>query len=155
MKKTIMTKWVKALRSGKYNQCKENLCTLDVEGNPSYCCLGVLTQLYLDERKRQKKDNNIEDFMDAEEYSKNYCWIDLTIPYPAWYIADETGLLPKEVAHWAGFDTTRAGWGNGTISGFAEDKNLATMNDGWECVGLKRKTFKQIANIIEKNYTKI
>jgi hypothetical protein len=155
MKKTIMNKWVKALRSGKYSQCKENLCTIDTEGNSSYCCLGVLTQLYLDERKKQKKGNNIEGFITAEEYNKYLDWVDTSSPYPAWFINDETGLLPEEVARWAGIDTKRDGWGTGSIDGFPEDKSLATMNDGWECAGMRRKTFKEIANIIEKNYDKI
>lgn len=46
MKKNIATKWVKALRSGKYKQAKDALCSFDEHGKPSgYCCLGVLTCL--------------------------------------------------------------------------------------------------------------
>ena len=37
MKKSIKSKWVKALRSGKYSQAQESL----TQGG-SYCCLGVL-----------------------------------------------------------------------------------------------------------------
>ena len=107
MKKTIMNKWVKALRSGKYSQCKENLCTIDTEGNSSYCCLGVLTQLYLDERKKQKKGNNIEGFMTAEEINKYLDWIDTSSPYPAWYINDETGLLSERTS--SSSDAARGG----------------------------------------------
>lgn len=40
MKKAIATKWVKALRSGKYKQGRG--CLLD-EGK--YCCLGVLCEV--------------------------------------------------------------------------------------------------------------
>ena len=44
MKKEIKTKWLKALRSGEYEQCKKNLRNGD-----KFCCLGVLTDLYLKE----------------------------------------------------------------------------------------------------------
>lgn len=40
MKKEIADLWVKALRSGKYEQCKHQL---RYEGR--FCCLGVLTEL--------------------------------------------------------------------------------------------------------------
>ena len=46
MKKTIAEKWVKALRSGKYAKTKGLLCKVAKNGNKSYCCLGVLTELY-------------------------------------------------------------------------------------------------------------
>ena len=37
-------KWVAALRSGEYKQCKGRL-----QRDDAYCCLGVATKLYLDE----------------------------------------------------------------------------------------------------------
>jgi len=40
MKKSIATKWIKALRSGKYKQGKEALRIED-----RFCCLGVLSDL--------------------------------------------------------------------------------------------------------------
>jgi hypothetical protein len=40
MKKDIKQKWVKALRSGRYKQCTEELCN-----GTGYCCLGVLAQI--------------------------------------------------------------------------------------------------------------
>lgn len=45
MNKGIKKKWVKALRSGNYEQGKELLRTLDNK----YCCLGVLCDLYTQE----------------------------------------------------------------------------------------------------------
>ena len=157
MKKMIMKKWVKALRSGNYKQCKEDLCQVDDKGNLSYCCLGVLTQLYINERKRQKKGNNIEGFVHMGNYEEIYGYSpDINSNgTPAWYINEETGLLPEEVAKWAGFDMLRPGWGAGSIHGFHEDRSLSTMNDGYPVVYLNPKSFKQIANIIEKNYTNI
>lgn len=158
MKKAIMNKWVKALRSGKYKQCKEDLCQVDDKGNLSYCCLGVLTQLYINERKRQKKGNNIKGFVHMGNYEEIYGYspdIKNTVATPAWYINEETGLLPDVVAKWAGFDMHRQGWSTGSIHGFHEDKNLSTMNDGYAVAYLKPKSFKQIANIIKNNYTNI
>lgn len=51
MNKQVKKEWVKALRSGKYKQCKGALR----EGNPGahrYCCLGVLTDLCAKKRKK-------------------------------------------------------------------------------------------------------
>lgn len=41
MKKSVMKKWVKALRSGKYTQARNSLRADSV----SYCCLGVLCDI--------------------------------------------------------------------------------------------------------------
>ncbi len=43
MKKNIATKWVKALRSGKYKQAYLRLHNAKTGG---YCCLGVLCKMY-------------------------------------------------------------------------------------------------------------
>lgn len=42
MKKSDVEEWVKALRSGDYQQGKSNLCREDqISGECEYCCLGV------------------------------------------------------------------------------------------------------------------
>lgn len=41
----IKAKWVAALRSGEYTQCKAKLKYIDYMGNTSYCCLGVLAYI--------------------------------------------------------------------------------------------------------------
>jgi hypothetical protein len=56
MKKSIMKKWVAALRSGEYKQCTGKL----QKGN-SFCCLGVLTDLYIAEKGFEAFDNNSPD----------------------------------------------------------------------------------------------
>ncbi len=44
MKKNIATRWVKALRSGKYVQGQGRLMTVGEDRN-RYCCLGVLCEV--------------------------------------------------------------------------------------------------------------
>jgi len=44
MKKTVMKRWVKALRSGKYKQSKRKLKRTS-KGKDLYCCLGVLCDI--------------------------------------------------------------------------------------------------------------
>jgi hypothetical protein len=156
MKKTIMNKWVKALRSGKYKQGREKLCTVNgTIGQESYCCLGVLTDLYLQDRKRQKKGPNIKFF---HTYSKED--VDHDENFSKWEIDGEDGCLPPEVAEWAGFNTATDDYKTGCFSNGKSEIDLALLNDG----GLnhknydetiKPKSFKQIANVIEKNYEHI
>lgn len=47
MDEQIKQNWVKALRSGEYNQAKGALYKpyIDGDGNDGYCCLGVLAQV--------------------------------------------------------------------------------------------------------------
>jgi len=58
MKKEYAEKWVNALRSGEYGQCKGKLS----DGNGSYCCLGVLNcifpELNLSGESRTSLDNH-------------------------------------------------------------------------------------------------
>ena len=42
MNKTLKKRWVKALRSGEYQQGKNVLCRTTRSGNDKFCCLGVL-----------------------------------------------------------------------------------------------------------------
>lgn len=41
----IQRAWVRALRSGKYKQCKAKLTQLDGDKPVAHCCLGVLCEL--------------------------------------------------------------------------------------------------------------
>jgi hypothetical protein len=54
MNKKIMKKWVKDLRSGKYRKTTGTLCKVAKNGNKSWCCLGVLTDLYNKEHKEHQ-----------------------------------------------------------------------------------------------------
>lgn len=50
MKPSIRDRWIKALRSGKYEQTTGTLCHFDSASSEpiSYCCLGVLTHILKD-----------------------------------------------------------------------------------------------------------
>ena len=61
MYKKIMEKWVKALRSGKYRKTREVLCKVAENGNKSWCCLGVLTDMYNKEHKKNPIEINAKD----------------------------------------------------------------------------------------------
>lgn len=81
MKAAVAKKWVAALRSGKYKRGKGALCKSKTEtGKQTYCCLGVLTELY---PKKLSK-----------EYREGY-----------WAYGDtgSPGFPPQEVLDWAGF----------------------------------------------------
>ncbi len=41
-----MAAWVEALESGKYEQCRGSLRHCPPDSQPSYCCLGVASDLY-------------------------------------------------------------------------------------------------------------
>jgi hypothetical protein len=41
----LLKQWVRALRSGKYKQCKARLRTIEPNGDKSFCCLGVLADV--------------------------------------------------------------------------------------------------------------
>lgn len=49
MNPEIKGKWLTALRSGDYVQGKGFLCGVKGDGSKDYCCLGVLTDLYIQE----------------------------------------------------------------------------------------------------------
>lgn len=49
MNPEIKEKWLTALRSGDYVQGKGCLCRVEEDGSKTYCCLGVLTDLYIQE----------------------------------------------------------------------------------------------------------
>lgn len=49
MNPEIKEKWLTALRSGDYAQGKGFLCKVEEDGSKAYCCLGVLTDLYIQE----------------------------------------------------------------------------------------------------------
>lgn len=56
--KRVKAKWVKALRSGKYQQGRLDLKAVDHLGNTRYCCIGVLCELLNPESLHKGKMNH-------------------------------------------------------------------------------------------------
>lgn len=87
MKKSVMTKWVNALRSGKYKRGKGKLRKV-VCGVERHCCLGVLCDISPEASKKWSFD----------EASKKYEFI----------CADndtESESIPARVMNWAGMES--------------------------------------------------
>ena len=100
LKAKIKDLWVKALRSGKYEQTTYILNS----GDNKFCCLGVLTDLYLKEK--------------GLEWEFGLCSSELILNYKG-----ESHSLHSDVMEWAGLNTS-----NGV---FKKDEinTLANMND--------------------------
>lgn len=81
MNKTIKTRWIKALLSGKYKQASGRLKDTDKNGKPTFCVLGVLCDLH----RRTKA---------GRSWSRG-----------ARYMG-QGFRLPATVAKWAGLDST-------------------------------------------------
>ena len=121
--KDVMNKWIEALESGDYAQTRGALGVDGLEGGkPSFCCLGVLCELAVQE-------GIIPDPLrgDAENATRLYGE------------AGNSGALPVEVRKWAGLATN-----NGTYDG--ADKNLVGLNDSYGY------SFEQIASVIREKF---
>lgn len=118
MKKSIAKKWVKELRSGRYEQGAYRL----VDNKDNFCCLGVLCNLAIDEGIGK--------------------WVKGS---SGWAFCTATDIddqeLPREVRDWAGMDSLYGRIKDGTTS-------LTDLNDAG-------KSFKELADIIEKNVEKL
>ena len=119
MKPKIKQKWVEALRSGEYSQGKFKL----YDGT-NYCCLGVLCNLYLNE--------------------KNEDWYYLANGVGNYYCDGQSETLPQFVMDWAELDrhdplvsVESNNLDKTSISGLNDDLNY---------------TFAQIADVIEAQF---
>jgi hypothetical protein len=132
MKKEIADIWVEALISKKYKQGKTVLCRVENNGDKNFCCLGVLTDLYQQDRAKKKKKKlsvDVEENVDESVISFD----------------GESGLLSPSVMKWAGIKKP-----DGThCDEYEYCYNLAEMND-IECL-----SFIKIANHIKKHYKEI
>lgn len=92
MKKTVMKKWVKALRSGEYKQTKGRL-----RNSVGFCCLGVLCDIYA-------KDKKIKEF-----------WI----PYGHAFSAGDTDavFLPTHIKKYSNLKSVNGSIGNMSLAG--------------------------------------
>lgn len=92
MKRYIRDAWVALLKSGKYRQGKYKLCVRDGDGY-SFCCLGILTEMYQSERRAEGK----EPLEEAERAG--------AVGSTFFYGRSTAGSPPSEVREWAGLDT--------------------------------------------------
>lgn len=134
MKNKIMKRWVKALRSGKFKQGKNALKQLTKDGEAKHCCLGVLCELYNQDRKKNHKK--------MAEIKINL-W-DPDFKYGVVEFDGNCGLLPDAVAEWAGIEDNRGEFKD-FYAAHTKYSGLADMNDE----GVK---FKTIANTIEQQW---
>ena len=123
MKKDVMKKWVKALRSGDYVQRAEAL-----RSKEAYCCLGVLCDI-----------------------SKVGAWSDSDY-YVCTNSSDEA-MLPQKVQDWAGMASKAGAWEGDPIHRKMTLLALNDTMTWNEQTGTKHKhTFQEIADIIEKEW---
>jgi len=128
MKPEIAKIWTEALRSGKYEQTRSVLKSVDNK----FCCLGVLCELAV--------EKGIIAPSKITEPNSYYVYED-----------DSYGVLPTEVQEWAGMINSN-GWyadkkaSNGEVIGSLA---LYKHND------VDKMNFDQIADIIEANVEKL
>lgn len=124
MKKKIADKWIKALKSGKFKQCTGALQKVN-----GHCCLGVLTEICINEEGLNVfgSDGLTVDVYYSDSYNEGSLLL-------------SGCLLAPNVQKWAGMKTLNGVFKNGD--------SLAGLND-------KGKSFKQIANVIKKNWRKL
>lgn len=105
MDKAVKEKWLKALRSGEYKQCKYQLRSRD----NGFCCLGVLCNLHAQAHPEiAEKQESIHNYMG-----------EATLPH-------------KEVLKWAGIPV---GYGGNSVDVIVtykhETVSLAQLNDDY------------------------
>lgn len=121
MNKHIAERWVQALRSGQYKQGKLELRP----GPESYCCLGVLCDLYRVEQGKGEwaTSGNLSAWVFSAPNE------DIT--------ETEAAVIPEVVQKWAGMESVE---GN-----YCGEISLAGLNDGGS-------TFPELADLIEKKW---
>lgn len=142
MNPEIKARWIEALRSGEYPQCRGSLKTQD-----GYCCLGVLTDLYLKETGGEwvPGGSNSED--------PSYWGIQTNLDG---FLRTQNLVLTPEVAAWSGLTAGPDGALNKDVEvkrrqddGYEWDMDVSTLtmlNDRAEF------TFSQIADVVEEQF---
>lgn len=140
----VQKQWLETLKTGDYQQVEGSL-----RCDNGYCCLGVLTDLYL-------KAHGEEWEQATEQQRMNDFIFDDGVRY---YVGDEASVLPAKVQEWAGLpDTAPRLIISGTkfeeiTGGVVPDYDVA--DDGTFDIGLTELNdewgmpFKVIAQLIE------
>ena len=84
MKRDIADRWIAALESGEYMKGKRRLCGETSSGHTAFCCLGVLSELAIQDGVPVEKE-----WFDKEEF-----------PFALYDNVRE--VLPERVRDWAG-----------------------------------------------------
>ena len=122
MDKHIAERWVQALRSGQYQQGQHELHP----DENSYCCLGVLCDLYRVEQGKGEWTTTPNGRLHGMFRAPNE---DIT--------EIETAVIPEVVQKWAGM---------GSVEGnYCGELSLAGLND-------EGATFPELADLIEKKW---
>jgi hypothetical protein len=143
MNELIAKMWVNALRSGEYQQGKGTLHNQDTN---TYCCLGVLCDLYVQETNNR------------DSYCQQRMLSDSSIVTA---FGNTVGTLPNQVLIWSGVNDDNGRFkyskpipsSDGTAYFNDEDFSLLTsMNDGAYGHDF---TFEEIATIIEEQWRQL
>lgn len=103
MKKSVAEKWVAALRSKKYTQGKKVLKSKSPRGVVRHCCLGVLCELYQQDRRAKKmKPMSGGSFKPAEKYDDGVPAGSLIYDFDERNGTASYATLPLRVVKWAG-----------------------------------------------------
>ena len=159
MKQAIMTRWVKALRSGKYKQTREQLREADKEDQPTnaFCCLGVLCDLFAKEHPSAKwlDRKTAEDVLNLKTSGCAFSVADKAAPDG---VSVSAGILPDPVMRWAGIKESNGDFtltdnvrkrdlDDNQAARFAD--SLTNLNDD---AGFN---FAEIAAFVEKHWRKL
>lgn len=117
MKEEIAEKWIEALTSGEYTQGRYLL-----RSDNSFCCLGVLCDIY-------KKETGIGEWLNNTFFGKSMLKS---------YLGNSSIQLIESVREWAGMDTKYGGFPSGL-----DIDSLLVMNDSG-------KSFAEIAEVIKE-----
>lgn len=95
MNQEIKDKWIKALRSGEYKQGNQALCRIE-QGEKYYCCLGVLTDLFV------KEFPDVFSIVPKIDHGVQICYYESIDEYGNRHM--ESSYLPNKVKDWAGLE---------------------------------------------------
>jgi hypothetical protein len=143
----IKTRWVSALRSGDFQQGKSKLALKEGAESPMmHCCLGVLCELAVEDGIVEAENlpwgtgGEIRRFADGTNRASTQ--------------------LPSKVAQWAGLrnegdmamcDPYLYTIPNPLNSNIPYSVTCSEANDGYPSQGIYRKSFSEIADLIEEN----
>lgn len=137
MKKEIKEAWLEALESGKYQQTTGALCHKGVHVD-TFCCLGVLSDLYV----QSHPDVTWTTFSQPFDTARG-------IPMVLNIDPTNRDTLPAQVMEWAELNGPDPSVDISQVLDLYPDENdevgLAQINDSG-------RSFSQIAEIIRKNF---